>query len=331
MLATCAIAALLGGALITGGDWLVGQTELPEVHPAWRHLYIGLVAIGAALIGIRRAQGKAPKATPTPPLTTTALSDTEPAPPRSTPVDWVGASEQLNERQDHLRARFLSELQRLESILTQGEESADVRILQAQRTLQQQAQRLLNDSAAMVKEEDQDVLSQVAAVVEWGVQKVPELPQMELSDLLMGKVISDIKSTRDAVEHTFIDHRKLRAIHPISRDTAIEKCRSRAEAAKAALPVIRDNGMRLSEELISANESLEPFASITGFQVVDLGGDEGFVTFEGNGRREALMMAFGTEIGILVEVRLFRFDNPETHATIARRVRRVRRWKNVVD
>ncbi len=55
----------------------------------------------------------------------------------------------------------------------------------------------------------------------------------------------------------------------------------------------------------------------------------GYVTFEGNGRREALQQAFGTDEGIAIEVRWFRFADRETAARISRRVRRVRRWKGL--
>ncbi len=331
MLATAIVCALLGGALIIGIDWLISQTEIPSIHVAWRHLYIGLVAVGVAALGVRRASGKQgaePSATS---LTRGDMLSPEPAPESSQPVDWIEASEVLSDHGDAVRARFLSELQRLETILIRADLPADERLLRARRTVQQQARRLLNDAAAHAREGEEDVLSQVAAVLEWGVQKVPELSQVDLSDLLMGKVVADIKAHRDSVEHVFIDHRELKAIHPISRGPAIEKCNERTVAAKAALPTIRENGMRLSEDLIAASECLEAFVSITGFQVVDLGGDDGYVTFEGNGRRAALMQAFGEETGVLVEVRLFTFDDPKVQETIARRVRRVRRWKNVVD
>ena len=82
-------------------------------------------------------------------------------------------------------------------------------------------------------------------------------------------------------------------------------------------------------------EQLEPFRSVTGFQCVRLleqdGG--GFVTFEGNGRREALRRAFASnpEVDIQVEVRLFRFPSEDVEKTISRRVRRTREWKGVEE
>ena len=65
--------------------------------------------------------------------------------------------------------------------------------------------------------------------------------------------------------------------------------------------------MRLSEALIASEPALEPFRSVTGFQCVRLSEQDGggFVTFEGNGRREALRRAFvdQPEVDIQVEVR----------------------------
>jgi len=77
---------------------------------------------------------------------------------------------------------------------------------------------------------------------------------------------------------------------------------------------------------------LGEFESVTGFQVVALA--DGYITFEGNGRRESLVRAFGgkdASIGIQVEVRLFEFKDEATRTAIAQQMERVRRWKNVVD
>ncbi|MCA9568191.1 MAG: hypothetical protein KC656_10125, partial [Myxococcales bacterium] len=222
----------------------------------------------------------------------------------------------------------LARLRRIAEILADGAEP-DARIGDARRALQQEARRVLAEARAEARE-DGDVLSQAANLLEWGAQKLPELAELDVSDLLMGKAIADIRAKKDRVVQRFVDHRDLRAIHPIDRATAEAKCDERAEAARAALPLLRANGMRLSEELIAAHEELAAFRSVTGFQVVELM-DGGFVTFEGNGRREALQRAFGTEEAVLVEVRHYVFDDPGVAAIIDRRVQRVRSWKNVDD
>ena len=57
------------------------------------------------------------------------------------------------------------------------------------------------------------------------------------------------------------------------------------------------------------------------------------VTFEGNGRREALKRAFENmpEVDLFVEVRLFQFDDDETAIHMSQQVEMVRKWKDVSD
>ena len=69
-------------------------------------------------------------------------------------------------------------------------------------------------------------------------------------------------------------------------------------------------------------------------ELEDENGVPGYVTFEGNGRREAIARAMcqrpeGEEM--LVECNLFQFADAVTGRTIARRVMRTRKWKKVED
>ena len=189
--------------------------------------------------------------------------------------------------------------------------------------------RLRQEESALQKQKTEgDALSQAALLVEWGFQKLPEIAELNVSDVLMAKTIADIKTLHTSVERKLVSHHQLLAIHPIDRETANEKCNARAKAARAALPILEANDMTLSEHLIAAQQELNDFSSITGFQVVRI--SEGYVTFEGNGRREALKRAFPKQ-SILVEVREYLFSDEETRIDITRRVERVRRWKNVID
>ncbi len=56
-----------------------------------------------------------------------------------------------------------------------------------------------------------------------------------------------------------------------------------------------------------------------------------YVTFEGNGRREAFKRAFDSmpEIEVLVEVRLYQFEDAETLQYIRQQVELCREWKKV--
>ena len=262
----------------------------------------------------------------------TTAGSPEPAPSASPELsqepDWQTLTSELSDRSDTVRLRHLEALQRISAVLSKpGAERERNRA--AQRVVRQDVLRLVAESAAQVRvEAEEDVLSQAAALLEWGAQKVPELAELDVSDVLMGKAIADIRAQKSHIEQVFVDHRQLLAIHPIDRQTAIDKCNERAQAARDALPLLKANGMRLSEEFIASKDELEPFRSVTGFQVFELV-EGGFVTFEGNGRREALQRAFGDEEGVQVEVRAFRFDDPSVHETMDRRVRRVRRWKGL--
>ena len=230
-------------------------------------------------------------------------------------TDWAAAADAV--RADPAAQHHLEALRRI----------SDAPDLDAARRIAHQEVDRLRGRVTAARQSDDDVLSQAAALLEWGAQKLPELAELDVSDVLMGKVIADIRALANRVEKRFVDQRRLAPIHPITRDTADKKCDERADAARTALPLLEANGMRLSEVLIAASPVLAPFRSVTGFQVVDMG-DGQFITFEGNGRREALQRAFGDR-PVLVEVRHYVFDDAETLATIRRRVDRVRRWKGI--
>jgi hypothetical protein len=196
-----------------------------------------------------------------------------------------------------------------------------------------QARRAARDLAlsatAEAREADEDdALSQAASLLQWGAQKLPELAELDVSDLLMAKVIADIRATHDEVERIVVDHRRLLPIHPIDRATAEEKAEARATAARQALPLLEEHGMQLTEALIAAHDELSAFKSVTGFQVVEVSPEGHYVTFEGNGRREALLRAF-PDTPVQVEVRCYRFTDPRRRTTIQRRLERVRRWKGI--
>ena len=143
----------------------------------------------------------------------------------------------------------------------------------------------------------------------------------------------DINARSTSQRKIFVDHRQLRAFHPIDHAPAVVKCEKRAACARRALPALAANGMKLSNALIMANDDLSVFRSLTGFQVVQMN-DGVYVTFEGNGRREALARAFGgkdAEKGVLIEVTLFEFDDDEARKECVQGIEKVRSLKHVVD
>lgn len=321
-LALGSIVHLMLAAGIVGGSRLWELGVLPALSANWHHFLIGLLGIVGTFVTWSRARGGSDV-----PVVRSRDAEPEPAPiptpELETAPDWDELAGALEGRKDAVRLRSLHALERLEAVLSEGDLDG------AKRVVRQEARRLVSESEADEREEqEEDILSQAAALLEWGAQKIPELAELDASDVVMAKAIADIKSNADEVVQTFVDHRELLPIHPITRETAEEKCEERAEAARKALPLLEANGMRMSEDLIAAHEELDAFRSVTGFQVVELL-DGGFVTFEGNGRREALQRAFGDDRGVQIEVRLYTFEDPEVRATIDRRVHRVRRWKGL--
>jgi len=328
-LAFGAIVHLAVALVVVGGDRLGRMGVVPAIAAHWMYFLAGVLGLGAAFFTWTRARGRAPDEPRAERVTSLGAPEPAPAPSPALEAapDWSGVAGELRERGDSLRLEQLQSLQRIDAVLSSGEP-----VKGALRTVRQEVMRLSAASAADAREAaEEDVLTQTAELLEWGVQKLPELAELDASDLLMGKTVADIRSKSSRVEHVFIDHRELRAIHPIDRQTAEDKCDQRAESARAALPLLRANSMRLSEGLIASEEALAAFRSVTGFQVVFMGEGEGYVTFEGNGRREALKRAFGDGDVVMVECRQYRFDADEDQETIRRRVRRVRRWKKVVD
>jgi hypothetical protein len=329
-LAVGGLVLLTVAVLLVAGAWAVERGWLPALGVAGRFLTIGALGAGGAVAAWVIARGRSSSdATVSP-----DVGAIEPAPPLSAAwsasPDWDVVVREISESDHGQHAKQLVVLRRIHEILEAPGHDDSVRVANALRAVRQEVARLQTDAhAAEAESMERDALSQLANLLEWGAQKLPELAELDVADVLMGKVIADIRTRCTRVEHVFLDHRELLPIHPIDRDTANQKCEERAAAARDALPLLRANGMRLSEQLIAAHDELAAFRSVNGFQVVSLGEGQGYVTFEGNGRREALQRAFGASDPVMIEVRLFRFGDEATRRKIVRRVQRVRSWKDV--
>jgi hypothetical protein len=327
-LALGSILHLVGAGAVVAAAHLWKLGLVPGLSRSWVYFLVGVVGTTGALLSWARAKpaDKDRKA---------ALPTTEPEPPPEptarleAPPDWDGLMETFEERADAVRLRQLAALRRLSEVLD-GDEPADERVRDATLVLRQEVTRL-HDEAVAAREttDDDDPLSRAAAFFEWGAQKLPELADLDVEDLLLAQVVAEIRAWSSRVEHRFIDHRLLIPIHPIDRPTAEEKCAGRAAALREATGLLRANGMRLSEDLIAAHSALEPMSSVTGFQVVSLGEGAGFVTFEGNGRAFALQRAFADDEVVQVEVRHFCFDDADRQERVRRHVQRVRRANGI--
>jgi len=224
---------------------------------------------------------------------------------------------------DPTRLRMLQVLMRI---------NAHARDIATKKIVSQECKRLVDDYRKEQHElSEADLLSRAVTFIEWGVQKYPELKDLDISDLLMAKTVADIRNNHDFIKHIYVDFRLVVPLHGIDRDSAIKKCQSRAESIKRALPVIRENGFRLSEEFIVSQPELQSFKSISGFQVIQFAEEKTFVAFEGNGRLFALAMALKgsdpLQTPLQIEVRQFCFEDQIMRNTIERRIRRVRKYK----
>ncbi len=302
-------------ALVVAGDRLGDLGVVPALASNGHHFLMGVLGLAGAAWSWTRARGQRPlPERPAPAASSTPIA------PRPTEVDREALRAAVSgdpERSEHLEL--------LLAILDRDEVS-EVHQLAADGARQLSLQATADAREAA----EDDALSQAAALLEWGAQKLPELGELDVSDLLMAKVIADIRATHDEVERLLVDHRSLWPIHPIDRATANDKCEQRAQAARDAQPLLEANGLELSEALVAAHDELAAFKSVTGFQVVEVDPPGHYVTFEGNGRREALRRAF-PDVALKVEVRCYRFTDPAQRRTIQRRLQRVRRWKGLTD
>ena len=300
------------------------------------------VAIGGAAAMYGMLREKQPLDIPSRPIQ--GLRNAPEPPPAYNPLgevavskfNWDEIASSLTALGDRDRQSTLQSFRRIYAAAASGAEARcdSVRLQQVIWTVEQECQRLVQ--AARMSERartEGDVLTKASDMVDWALQKTPEITEMNVSDLLMGKAIADIRRLKTDVNPIIVDLTELRAMHNVAggRDTVVEKTKQRVSAARKAFPLIRSNGFILSEALIASNEELKSFESITGIQVVSLGPGGGYVTFEGNGRAWALKQAFSEDAGIKVEVQLYEFSPSSVQDDIVCAIQRVRLWKKVTD
>jgi hypothetical protein len=308
------------------GIWLyitIGYVTVTVIYWIWNH-FSGKTKSDLTTSSRRATQALIKK-------TKHALISPEPPPASlvSEKYDWLEVLGQFGRQPEPGRLSHLVSLCRIFAA-TNTEDITRVRA-----TIIDEVTKLQRECTADIKSAKEDLLSQSVQMLLWGKQKLPELTELDMSDLIMAKVIADINRLSTGYESIFVSYKSLKPIHAINRGSANAKCDDRADAARKAISVLQANGMRLSESLIAAEESLKEFQSVTGFQVVQLSGSDGggYVTFEGNGRRESLKRAFqdNPNIDLFVEVRLFQFVDEETTVHISQQVQICRRWKGVLD
>lgn len=128
------------------------------------------------------------------------------------------------------------------------------------------------------------ILRKLKRVKDWILHKTPELKQLSVSDALLAKIVIDIKREAKDPQFKSVPLHAIRPIHPINRQTAIEKVHDRVKS----LLLIRDRLLR--EGMISNEVLIEAMPSVSPIQVIPFDGH--YIAFEGNGRLAALHEAF---------------------------------------
>lgn len=177
--------------------------------------------------------------------------------------------------------------------------------------------------------EQRTFIDTTVAALRWLWQKRGEVFQLDISDFIMGYAIAEVKGTCTYTKDLLVNLQDLAPIHPIDRKEAMEKTEERAQKFVEARHILREANWELHDYMTWQHPELAAFRSLTGFEVVEIDGK--YVTFEGNGRREALQIAMTKDEmkdapPVKVEVKLYKFEDP-SHTTYW--INKTRKWKKV--
>lgn len=143
------------------------------------------------------------------------------------------------------------------------------------------------------------MIKRIINIKNWLFNKVPEITSLSQSDALLAKIVLKIKQEAQNREFRKVDLNSVKLIHPIKRESAIEKLNERIDS-------VNKNKEKISANKFITNKALiEIMPSVSPVQVIPYKGD--FLAFEGNGRVLALQKVFKENILIEVEV----FSIPE--------------------
>lgn len=163
-------------------------------------------------------------------------------------------------------------------------------------------------------------MGQLARFWSYLVGKRSEVQEMDLKDVLMARAILDIHRHKTAKEVVALPLESLRPIHRLDRETA-----QAAVAARAA--TLAEHRDELMERGVLDQEALARHLPSVSWIKVVAAGDGSYLTFEGNGRLEAMRQVFSPGDRIRVEVELYHVRAPRT---ILRRLDRVRRLNGLI-
>lgn len=145
--------------------------------------------------------------------------------------------------------------------------------------------------------------------------KRSELLDLRFRDLLLAKAVADIHRYCEGQETKLVKLSRISPIHCIDRLPALKKLKQRvSQLRKNRQQLIK--GKQLSKEKL-----LDIMPSVSGIKVIP-DNTGGFISFEGNGRVEALKRVFDKDKDITLEVEIY---NLRDRHKVLRRVNRVRR------
>ena len=145
--------------------------------------------------------------------------------------------------------------------------------------------------------------------------KRSEPQQLRFRDILLAKAVTDIHRHVVRKKSKTVPLWSIRPLDCLERESALSKLEDRVRVLREHKDEIRRLRVLTRERLLNY------LPSISGIKVIR-DGRGGYISFEGNGRVEALRRVFVSSDGLKLEVEIYYVDEP---GKILRRVRRVQR------
>ncbi len=162
-------------------------------------------------------------------------------------------------------------------------------------------------------------IARLKALFDYVRGKRSELQQLKMRDVVMAKVILDIHRKKLQSQFVVVPLYAIKPLHRIDRESALAATEQRAEALRPHLQELR------AASVVTRQALGTYLPSISWIKVVQ-DGPAAYISYEGNGRLEALRRVFTPEDQMQVEVELYTFRNT---AKLVRRLRRVRRMNGL--
>lgn len=160
------------------------------------------------------------------------------------------------------------------------------------------------------------ILDEVKRISHWLWSKRSEVAQMDYRDAFMAHLVLEIIQTSVNNDFNYASLYELHPIHPVdNRENTIKATNERAKK-------IQKSAERLLGEQKVSKESLAQVLPSTTYIRAIPDGNNGYYTFEGNGRVAALKQVFIPEDNISIELDVY---HPKKLKQSQRKVRKLRK------